>query len=319
MKSRVGLIALLLSFFTLSFAQERELIPYGDFEQWVTRKITESKIIGGNDRTLYAIAPNEVIEGNIPYSNKGGSPWATSNAYADVVSIKKGSCTVTPAMRADGGRCARLESKLETVKVLGIVDIEILVSGSIYLGEMSEPVKSATNPYGKMWMGIPFNKRPNKLVFDYKLNMSQSGNRIYSSGLKAKKVVQGPDSAEVYIILQHRWEDEKGNVYANRVGTGRERFTESSKGWVREHEIKVHYGDITKQSFYKPYMGLLSGDRSYYCRNSKGKIVPVQEVGWGAPDEEVTHMLVMASSGCGTAFVGAEGTVFWVDNFYLEY
>ena len=53
--------------------------------------------------------------------------------------------------------------------------------------------------------------------------------------------------------------------------------------------------------------------------NSKGKIVPVQEVDWGAPDEEVTHMLVMASSGCGTAFVGAENTTLWVDNFYLEY
>ena len=66
-------------------------------------------------------------------------------------------------------------------------------------------------------------------------------------------------------------------------------------------------------------MDLLNGKRSYSCMNSKGKIVPVQEVSWGAPDEEVTHMLVMASSGCGTAFVGAEGTTLLVDNFYLEY
>lgn len=319
MRNRITLLTLLfiVTIFA-SPAQQRELIPFGDFEQWVTRKITESKIIGGNPRTLYAIAPNTVIEGNVPYSNMGGSPWATSNAYADVLGVKKGSCTVTPAMRADGSRCARLEAKLETVKVAGLIDIEILVSGSIYLGEMYEPVRSATDPYGKMSMGIPFTKRPKKLVFDYKLNMSNTGNRIYSSGLK-KKVVQGPDSAEVYILLQHRWEDEKGNVYAHRVGTARERFTTSSKGWVREHEMNIHYGDISKESFYRPYMGLLSGKRSYYCLNSKGKIVPVQEVGWGAPDEEVTHMLMMASSGCGTAFVGAEGTVFWVDNFYLEY
>ena len=170
-----------------------------------------------------------------------------------------------------------------------------------------------------MTMGIPFTKRPKKLIFDYNLTMSKNGNRIYSTGLSPKKVVQGPDSAEVYILLQHRWEDEDGNVYAHRVGTGRERFTQSTDGWVNEYAIDVHYGDISQESYFRPYMDLLNGKRSYSCMNSKGKIVPVQEVSWGAPDEEVTHMLVMASSGCGTAFVGAEGTTLLVDNFYLEY
>ena len=66
-------------------------------------------------------------------------------------------------------------------------------------------------------------------------------------------------------------------------------------------------------------MGLIPEDKSYFCLNSKGEIVPVVEVGWGAPDEEITHMLVMMSSGCGTAFVGAENTTLWVDNIMLEY
>lgn len=301
-------------------AQEREMIPFSDFEQWVTRNMTESKLLGGHDRTLYAIAPTTTIEGAVAYRNMGGSPWATSNAYANVVGIKKASCTVVPEERSDKqGMCARLDSKLEVVRVLGMVDIEVLVSGSIYLGQLYEPIRSVNSPYSKMTMGIPFTKRPKRLVFDYNLKMSSDGNRIYSTGLKPKKVVQGPDSAEVYILLQHRWEDEEGNVYAYRVGTGRERYTQSTNGWVTGHAIDVHYGDITEEPFYRPYMGLLNGDRSYSCMNSKGKIVPVQEVGWALPDEEVTHMLVMASSGCGTAFVGAENTTLWVDNFYLEY
>lgn len=320
MKQRIIYILLLLLITVpSSIAQHREAIPYAHFEQWVTRHITESPILGGNARSLYAIAPDTVINGAVAYRNLGGSPWATSNAYANIIGIKKVSCTAEPENREGGGKCARLDSKLEVVRVLGMVDIEVLISGSIYLGELYEPIRSVNNPYGKMTMGIPFTKRPKKLIFDYNLTMSKNGNRIYSTGLSPKKVVQGPDSAEVYILLQHRWEDEDGNVYAHRVGTGRERFTQSTDGWVNEYAIDVHYGDISQESYFRPYMDLLNGKRSYSCMNSKGKIVPVQEVSWGAPDEEVTHMLVMASSGCGTAFVGAEGTTLLVDNFYLEY
>ncbi len=320
MKQRIIYILLLLLITVpSSIAQHREAIPYAHFEQWVTRHITESPILGGNARSLYAIAPDTVINGAVAYRNLGGSPWATSNAYANIIGIKKVSCTAVPENREGGGKCARLDSKLEVVRVLGMVDIEVLISGSIYLGELYEPIRSVNNPYGKMTMGIPFTKRPKKLIFDYNLTMSENGNRIYSTGLSPKKVVQGPDSAEVYILLQHRWEDEDGNVYAHRVGTGRERFTQSTDGWVNEYAIDVHYGDISQESYFRPYMDLLNGKRSYSCMNSKGKIVPVQEVSWGAPDEEVTHMLVMASSGCGTAFVGAEGTTLLVDNFYLEY
>ena len=320
MKQRIIYILLLLLITVpSSIAQHREAIPYAHFEQWVTRHITESPILGGNARSLYAIAPDTVINGAVAYRNLGGSPWATSNAYANIIGIKKVSCTAVPENREGGGKCARLDSKLEVVRVLGMVDIEVLISGSIYLGELYEPIRSVNNPYGKMTMGIPFTKRPKKLIFDYNLSMSKNGNRIYSTGLSPKKVVQGPDSAEVYILLQHRWEDEDGNVYAHRVGTGRERFTQSTDGWVNEYAIDVHYGDISKESYFRPYMDLLNGKSSYSCMNSKGKIVPVQEVSWGSPDEEVTHMLVMASSGCGTAFVGAEGTTLLVDNFYLEY
>lgn len=318
MKHRYLLLAAIATAASIATAQQRELLPYADFEQWVTRHMTESKLLGGNHRTLYAIAPTLTINGAKEYRNMGGSPWASSNAYANILGIVKASCTVVPEQRPGGGMCARLDSKLEEVKVLGI-NIEVLVSGTIYLGELSEPVRSATDPYSKMTMGIPFSRRPKKLVFDYNLKMSNKNYRIYSSGLRPKKQVAGRDSAEVYILLQHRWEDKDGKVYAHRVGTGRERYTQSTNGWINNHAITVHYGDITRQPFYKPYMGLIPEKKSYFCKNSKGKIVPVVEVGWGAPDEKITHMLIMASSGCGTAFVGAENTTFWIDNIALEY
>lgn len=318
MKHRYLLLAAIATAASIATAQQRELLPYADFEQWVTRHMTESKLLGGNHRTLYAIAPTLTINGAKEYRNMGGSPWASSNAYANILGIVKASCTVVPEQRPGGGMCARLDSKLEEVKVLGI-NIEVLVSGTIYLGELSEPVRSATDPYSKMTMGIPFSRRPKKLVFDYNLKMSNKNYRIYSSGLRPKKQVAGRDSAEVYILLQHRWEDKDGKVYAHRVGTGRERYIQSTNGWINNHAITVHYGDITRQPFYKPYMGLIPEKKSYFCKNSKGKIVPVVEVGWGAPDEKITHMLIMASSGCGTAFVGAENTTFWIDNIALEY
>ncbi len=66
-------------------------------------------------------------------------------------------------------------------------------------------------------------------------------------------------------------------------------------------------------------MGLIAQDKSYYARNSKGKMVPVKEVGWDAPDATPTHMLLMASAGSGTAYIGTVGLEFLVDNFALVY
>lgn len=66
-------------------------------------------------------------------------------------------------------------------------------------------------------------------------------------------------------------------------------------------------------------MGLKNGDIVYYCRNSRGKIVPVEENGWAAPDQTPTHIIVWISSSSGEAFYGGLGNTFWVDNFQLVY
>ena len=294
-------------------------IAFGDMNRWETRIIPESRILGGNDKMVYEIAPNDTVKGNIAYRNKGGSPWATSNILAHVKGLTKSSNAVYPDVRQGENRAAKLCTIIERCKVIGIINIDVLVGGSIFLGEMVEPIMSTDNPYGNMVMGVPFTKRPTALQFDYKVEMPATNTRTYSSGFGRKKTLEGRDNAEVYIILQRRWEDANGNLYAKRVGTGRERYDASTASWVNNHRINVQYGDITGTPGYKDYMGLIPEEKSYYARNSKGKMVPVKEVGWDAPDATPTHLMVMASAASGTAYIGTVGLTLWVDNFALVY
>lgn len=290
----------------------KEPIKYGDFSSWIKRDIHESAVLGGNHKTVYEIGPAQSISGNKPYSNLGGSPWATSNVYAKVSGVVKASNAVEPCKRGSN-TCAKMQAKMEHVKVLGLLNMDVMVAGTVFLGQIFEPITSTKTPFGKMEMGIPYTKRPKALVFDYQVDMPASNTRVKSTGLGKKKTLQGRDNAEVYVLLQKRWEDKDGNLFAHRVGTGRERYSKSVP-WTAGHELPIHYGDITKQPFYKPWMGLLSGDKAYYARNSKGKLVPVQEVGWAPADAVPTHVLVMASSSCGEPFVGTEGLTLYIDN-----
>lgn len=314
---KILILTTLLAAVLSAGAYTLEPIRYGDFSQWVTRDITESKLIGGQHKTIYAIGPTAKIIGNKPYSNTGGSPWATSNVYAKVSGVVKGSTTVSP-FNHDGNTCARLEAKMEQVKVLGLINMDVMVAGSIFLGEVFEPVTSTKSPYSKMEMGVPYTKRPKALVFDYMIDMPATDTRTKSTGFSSKKTLPGRDNAEVYILLQKRWEDSDGKLYAQRVGTGRERYSKSVP-WTKGHAVPIHYGDITKESFYKPWMGLINGEKAYYARNSKGKMVPVEEVGWAPADAVPTHMLMMASSSCGEAFIGTEGLTLYIDNIALGF
>lgn len=189
---------------------------------------------------------------------------------------------------------------IEQVKVLGMVNLKVLVAGSIYLGYNLEPIRNTSNPYSKMEMGVPFTKRPKSLRFDYRLEIPEGVERIRATGTSSKPL-PGVDNAEVYILLQRRWEDADGNIYAKRVGTGRERYAKSTSGWVLQHDIPVFYGDMTSHKDYKDYMGLIPASRSYYAKNSKGEMVPVKEVGWDSPgrhaDPHARHGVVGLRSG----------------------
>ena len=308
-------ILLLLSLVLTSQSQALtiEKIKFGDMNRWVTRIIDESIIIGGKNKELYEIGPTDTIVGNIAYENIGGSPWATSNAYARVAGVTKGSNTVFPEKRANGDYCCKMGTIVEKVRALGIINLKVLISGSIFLGQIHEPIKSTNSPYSKMEWGIPYIKRPDYLVFDYKSEIPQE-NKVRMTGFGGKKQLDERDHAEVYVLLQKRWEDEEGNIHALRVGTGRERFSTTQKEWVNGHLLPIHYGDITKESYYKPYMNLIPEDRAYYAKNSKGEMVPIHEEGWAPADAKPTHVLVMASAGCGVAYEGTPGMTLWIDN-----
>ena len=309
------------SFCSPAYSQnsKKELIRYGDFNNWVTRNIKESHIIGGDTKQVFEIGPTQTINGDKAYVNLGGSPWATSNVMAKVCGITKTSNAIFPEERTPGNLCAKLTTRIENCKAIGIINIDVVVAGSIFLGQMFEPLKSTSDPYTKMEMGVPFTKRPKALVFDYKLYIPDNGTRIYSSGFGSKKTLPGSDQAEVFVYLQRRWEDADGNLYAKRVGTGRELLSKSTNGWVNNHHLEIHYGDISGEDFYKPYMSLMSSKKSYCARNSRGKNVPVKEVGWDSPDATPTHIMIMFSAGSGEPYVGTVGTEFLVDNVSLEY
>lgn len=292
-----------------SWAETFELFSFGNFDQWLTRNIKESKILGGHTKQLYAIAPTGTDNSGKAYTNRGGSPWATSNVLAKPAGVTKASNAVYPEARGKG-KCAKLVCQYEHCKAIGMINIDVVAGGSIFLGKMIEPIKSTKNPYSKMEMGIPFTRRPKALRFDYKVSVPAGNTRVYSSGFGKKKTLSGSDKAVAIVLLQRRWEDSKGNLYANRIGTGYEAFGHSSS-WVNGHDVKVTYG---KSNVY----GLIPTDRSYYAKNSKGKMVPVKEMGW-EPEAKPTHIIVMFSASSGEAYVGTIDLTFWVDNVGLVY
>lgn len=292
-------------------AQTIEQIKFGDFNSWVTRVLTESKVIGGATKNVYEIGPSMTITGNKAYVNAGGSPWGTSNVYAKVCGVVKTSNAVYPCVRNGNDKCVKLATKLEHVKALGFINMDVMVAGSIFLGQMLEPVTSTSDPYSKMNMGMPYTKRPKALVLDYSMDMPAANIRTKATGFGSPKTFQGRDNAVVFVLLQHRWEDAKGNLHAKRVGTGGQKFAKATS-WVNGHQIPIVYGDISKRSDLK-WLPLRDKSTAYYARNSKGKLKPVIEEGFDA-NAIPTHVIVMISSGCGEPFVGTEGLNFYIDN-----
>lgn len=323
MKQKIILMGL-ASFFLLSSnssleaqdkkAERVEILPYGNMDTWMVRHVKESRVIGGNDRYFHEIAKGDTLS-NEPYKNDD-SPWATSSVLAKVSGITKASYTVFPEKRGSG-YAARLETRIEAVKVLGMININVLASGTIFLGEMVEPITSTDNPMKNLNVGIPFSERPKELQYDYKV--ITGGKSIRSTGFSGQKKLDITDKAEVFLYLQHRWEDANGNLFAKRVATALETFDTTQKEWQNKHRLQIHYGDITSKSFYTKDMRLKTGEETYYARNSKGEMVPVKEVGWATEKDAVTHIMLQFSSSNGGAYTGSTDSRLWIDNVGLVY
>lgn len=295
-----------------------EYIRFGNFDQWLVRHVKESGIIGGDTKTLYHIAPNGTWNNNNPYLGTGGTPWACSNVMARVSGITKTNVSVYRDTHPGHGYCAKLYTHLEECKVLGIVNIKVLAAGSIYLGQTQEPITNTKNPMSKLNAGVKFTKRPTALVFDYKVKLSGQPNRVKQTGFGKPSTVAGKDMPDVILYLQKRWEDAHGNIYAKRVGTMVRRFI-SNTDWVNNARFPIYYGDITKLKIYNSAWALTTGENTKYAKNSKGKMVPVKEVGWGNANDTPTHLVLQFDSSHGGAYIGSVGNTLWVDNVRLAY
>lgn len=212
---------------------------------------------------------------------------------------------------------APLETHIEKVKVLGLINIKVLAAGSLFLGNVREPITGTKDGPKAINWGIPFTARPKALRFDYKTSLPNVANRIKQNGFSGASTVAGRDHAIVVLYLQKRHEDAKGNITAKRVGTMVVRYGKSTNGWVEDATYTIHYGDIRHMAgYHAATMGLRSTD---YARNSKGKSVPVREVGWAAADETPTHLILQFSSSDGGAYIGTPGNTLWIDNVSLVY
>ena len=312
------LLVLLCSVAARGQEQERvEPIPFGDMDRWIDRQIKESAIIGGETKHVYVIGPTMTIESNEAYENMGGSPWASSNILARVAGITKTNTSVFPEKRGDG-YCARLDTRMESVKALGFINITVLAAGSVFLGEMHEPITGTKNPMRKLDTGNPFTQKPKALRFDYKIRMSERENRIRATGFSRIKDVEGKDYPEVNLFLQKRWEDKDGNIYAKRVATMVVRSDHTTNDWQNDATFTLLYGDITGHPDYDPDMMRLQVQERYAV-NSKGESVPIQEVGWGTAGDEPTHLQLQFTSSHGGAYIGSPGNSFWVDNVEFVY
>ncbi len=291
-------------------------IKFGDMEQWATRHIKESFLLGGKTKTLYVCGPTETINKNEAY-DFSKTIWGISNAYANVMGVAKAACTTQPEKRGDG-YCARLDAKLETVKVLGMLDIEVAIAGTLFLGSVNEPVRSANDPYGSINMGIPFTEKPKALLVDLKARISPEQTLTKALGF-GSKIIKGHDEPEIYIFLQKRWEDKEGNIHAKRIGTARHRFNKSIPDWINDYRVDIHYGDITNRPDFKTYMGLFPDGGQFKAKNSEGEMKLINEVGWGDENDKPTHIILMITAGCYPAFYAALGNAFWVDNLRFVY
>ena len=314
------LIALLMAYilFTVNAYAQQSVVDaingYGTFDSWSMRQVKESGLIGGATKTLYEFYGNQetVFTGKTPFTAPEGYLWRTNNVLAIVAGVVKTNNTIFPEERGNG-YCARIETHIEEVKALGVINMDVTCQGALLLGVLPEPITTTKDPMAKVFYGIPFTGMPKAVVMDIKADVGHEV--IRATGFSKLKPMGYPDSAEITVMLQKRWEDEDGVVHALRVGTAIWRISEDIPEWMNGYELKIHYGDITGEPFYEEYMGLKNDPESaFHAPNSNGRNVIIQEDGWAEPGTQPTHLVINIISSCGKAFYGGVGNTLWVDN-----
>ena len=101
------------------------------------------------------------------------------------------------------------------------------------------------------------------------------------------------------------------------MGTFAFQYSQSTD-WHNAATYNILYGDITHNPAYRAEWMKLNA-YEYNTVNSHGKSVRIQEVGWAAPDETPTHLVLQFASSHGGAYIGSPGNSLWVDNVKLVY
>ena len=306
-----------ISICTMTFAQQsviQSINSYGTFDKWCTREVKESVLIVGQTKKLYEFYGDfgNTVTGKTPFHAPSGYLWRTNNVLAVVAGIVKTNNTVFPEKRGNG-YCARIETHIEEVKVLGSINMDVVCQGAIMVGTLPEPITTTKDPMSKVLYGVPFNGCPKAVQFDYKADV---GNEVFrGTGFSKLQQMGYKDYAEVTFILMKMWEEEDGSIHALRVATGIERITKDAPEWINGHRLNLHYGDITNEPFYRDYMGLkTNSETAYRAKNSKGKIVIIQEDGWAPEGTQPNYMMLHFITSCGKAFYGGVGNTLWLDN-----
>ena len=318
-RTRLYRLSCLLAIFAVNLLHAQtdvvgRINEYGKFDKWCIREVKESAIIGGQTKYLYEFYGDmdTTVTGKTPYASPKDYLWRTNNVLAVVAGVVKTNNTVYPEPR-NGGYCARIETHIEEVKALGIVNMDVVCQGAFMVGALPEPIRDTKSPMAKVLYGLPFTGMPKALKFDYKADVGHTA--VRGTGFSKLKVLDYPDSAEVTFMLQKRWEDADGRIHAVRVATGIERFHESTSDWINGHEVELRYGNITSDPAYESYMGLKTDpETAYHALNSRGENVVVEEDGWAEPGTEPNYMILHFISSCGKAFYGGVGNTLWIDN-----
>ena len=125
-----------------------QINEYGNFDRWCVREIEESGIIGGQTKYLYEFfgQPSDTLRtGKEAFKAPEGYVWRTNNVLAVVAGVVKTNNTVYPEKR-DDGYCARIETHIEEVKALGIVNMDVTCQGVMLVGKLHEPIRDTKSP-----------------------------------------------------------------------------------------------------------------------------------------------------------------------------
>ena len=235
---RISLFALpfiVSIFFAVNANAQQSVIDavnkYGTFDSWSVRQVKESGLIGGAVENLYEFYGNQdtVFTGKAPFVAPEGYLWRTNNILAIVGGVVKTNNTIFPEERGSG-YCARIETHIEEVKALGIINMDVTCQGALIVGVLPEPITTTKDPMAKVFYGIPFTSLPKAVVMDIKADVGYE--TIRATGFSKLKHMGYPDAAEITVMLQKRWEDEDGVVHALRVGTAIWRRSEDSPEWI---------------------------------------------------------------------------------------